>query len=44
MNTPPKLTDEQIEDIFQEAAGPDDSVVSRFARAIERAHGIGGQE
>jgi hypothetical protein len=37
MNTQPKLTDEQIEDIFQESAGPDDIVVSRFASAIESA-------
>jgi len=37
----PRLTDEQIEEIFQEAAGADEGTALRFARAIEAAHGIG---
>ena len=36
-----RLTDEQIEEIFQEAAGADEGTALRFARAIEAAHGIG---
>ncbi len=34
------LTLEQIEACFEEAAGADESTHIRFARAIERAHGI----
>jgi len=36
-----RLTDEQIEEIFQEATGADEGTALRFARAIEAAHGIG---
>ena len=35
------LTREQIQELFDEAAGADEEKHIRFARALERAHGIG---
>ncbi len=37
------LTDEEIEEAFQQSSGVDEETHIRFARAIEAAHGIKGE-